>query len=382
MLTRLSALGGAAVLVAVTGACQVVQDARAGLEVSDAVDELLSWEAVTMVASVDATPEEVHDYLVRSGAERPTMEQARLLAELELTVAVGDPEQETRLNDLSAGDPLDGGMTVNFGGRDVAGVKQLAGRVYARVGAQAVIEDVYGGGEAAVARAERFERDAAALPDELSTATAALRGDWVEIEPFERDAYAASLTEHAGVPADAAGDTAAALVDAADLLAPERLWDAVHRVDGALRSGASVRPAGEERGARLVGVRLPAGDAHEAVGPLLALLTEQSERFGLPPLVAEPADPDAPVAAELAVRNGVLTHASFDLAQFAGPGAGSLPLEIFLAGGSALNLAPPQNGAGPLTPDELNVALMFLADRQEERARDEDRADVPGPMQP
>ncbi|MDT0443345.1 hypothetical protein [Streptomyces johnsoniae] len=379
---RLSALGGAVLLATATGACQVLQNAEAGLEVSDAVDELLSWEGLTLVASVDATPEEVHDYLVRSGADEPTMAQARLLADLELTVAVGDPEQDTRLTDLSEGDPLDGGMTVNFGGRDITGVKQLEGRTYVRVGAEAVIEDVYGSGEAAVARAERFERDAADLPDELSGAASALRGDWVEIEPFEHDAYADALTEHADVPADVAHNTADALVDAGQLLRPESLWDAVGRFESTLRSGASVRPAGEERGAELVGVRLPAGDAHHAVEPLLGLLAEQGERFGLPPLVAEPADPDATVSAELAIRNGVLTHATFDLGQFAGPGGGSLPLDLFLAGGSALNLNPPEGAAGPLTAEELSVALLFLADLQERREQDEDRADVPGPMQP
>ncbi len=127
---------------------------------------------------------------------------------------------------------------------------------------------------------------------------------------------------------------------------------------------------------------MPAGEAHHAVGPLLDLLAEQSERFGLPPLVAEPADPQATVSAELAIRNGVLTHATFDVGQFAGPGAGSLPLELFLAGGSALNLNPPEGAAGALTAEELSVALLYLADLQERREEDEDRADVPGPMQP
>ncbi|MDT0346670.1 hypothetical protein [Streptomyces litchfieldiae] len=382
ILLRLGALGGAALLATATGACQVIQNARTGLEVSDAVDELLSWEGVTIVATVGADAEQVHDYLLRSGAEDVTEQDARLLADLELTVSAGDPEDETPLKDLAPGDPLNGAITVNFGGRDVAGVKLLGEETYARVGGQAIIEDVYGSGEAAVARAERFERDAAGLPDSLRAAATALRGDWVEIEPYDHEAYAEALTEHAGVPADTAANVAAALIDGAALLDPESLWESVGALESTLRSSASLRHAGQERGAETVVVEMPAGAAYRAVEPLLGLLAEQTERFGLPPLVAEPADPDAPVTAELSIRNGVLTNATMDVGQFAGEDAGSLPLDLFLAGGSALNLNPPENPAGLLTPDDLAVALMYLAEQDERRQEDEDRADVPGPMQP
>jgi hypothetical protein len=382
ILLRLTALGGAALLTAATGACQVIQDARTGLEVSDSVDELLAWEGVTMVATVGADAEQVQDYLERSGARDASPEVARLLSELELTVSAGDPEGETPLNELSSGDPLNGAMTLNFGGRDVVGVKLLDEHTYARVGGQAIIEDVYGGDEAAVARAERFEEDAAGLPRALSAAATALRGDWVEVEPYEHEEYAEALTEHGGVPPETAADIAAGLIDGAALLEPESLWESVGRMESTLRSSASLRPSGEERGAQTVTVRMPAGDAYRAVRPLLTLLADQSARFGLPPLVEEPADPSATVTAKLSIRNGVLTNATVDVAQFAGEDAGSLPLDLFLAGGAALNLDPPANAGAPLSPDDLAVALMFLSEQAEHRQEDEDRADLPGPIQP
>ncbi|WP_326598479.1 hypothetical protein [Streptomyces sp. NBC_01803] len=362
-----------------------MQNARAGLQVSDAVDELLSWEALTTVATVDATPEEVYDYLLRAGAgsgREPSMDAARLLADLELTVSVGDPEGETRMKDIGPDDPLNSAMTVNFGGRDIAGVKMLNGHAYARVGGQAIVEDVYGGDEAAVARAERFDRDAARLPAALATAELALRGEWVEVEPFAYEAYAEALNEHGDVDPATAEALAGVLTDGGAMLDPGAQWDLAGGLESTLRSGGSLRRTGEAHGADTVEVHLPAGEAYRALGPVLTLLTEQCERFGLPPVVSAPADPSAEVTAELAIRNGVLTNATFDLGQFGPEGAGSLPLNLFLAGGSALNLDPPETTTGPLTPADLTVALLYLAEQNESRAEDESRADVPGPIQP
>ncbi|TDC19989.1 hypothetical protein E1265_22940 [Streptomyces sp. 8K308] len=367
----------------------MIQQAQAGLEVSDAADELLSWEALTVGATLEATPEEVYAYLQRAAARdggtvQPSADQARLLADLELTIAVGDPERETQMRELDPDDELDGAMTVNFGGRDVAGVKNIGDNTYVRVGAQAVVDDVYGGGEAAVARAQRLEQDAAQLPDSLTAARNALAGNWVEIDPDRYADYAAALSEGGGdgVSADAAGRMAGALIDGGELLTPEAQWEFVEALETTLRSEATLRPSGEARGAELVTVTMASDDARRALAPLLALLTAQTERFGLPPLVDRSTDTTEPVEAGLEIRNGVLTAATFDLGQFAGPDAGSLPLRLALTGGSALSLNPPDPADGQLAPEDLTVALLYLEMLDERREADDGRADVPGPMQP
>ena len=369
-----------------------MQNATTGLQVSDAVDELLSWEAVTVAASIDATPEQVRDYLSRSAARngtgrQPTERDARLLSHLELTIAVGDPGRDRALHDLDEDDPLDGAMTVNFGGRDITGVKSIGDRTYVRLGTEALVADVLDGDEAAVSHAHRFAEDADLLPPSLDTAARALRGDWVEVDPYEFDAYAQALHESGHVDADTADRLGGALLDGGRLLTPQAQWELVEQLNATLRAHATVHPAGQARGAELVTVRMPAGEAQRALGPLLTLLAAEADRFGLPPLVDQPTDPDAPVEAQLAIRNGVLDGVTVDLGQFGGPDAGSLPLHLDLAGGSALSLKAPGSGndapeAQPLTPDDLAVALLYLQMREEERAADEDRADVPGPMQP
>ncbi|WP_129841729.1 hypothetical protein [Streptomyces sp. RFCAC02] len=110
-------------------------------------------------------------------------------------------------------------------------------------------------------------------------------------------------------------------------------------------------------------------------------MNDQAERFGLPRLVDRPADGDGTVTARLEIRGGVLTDATVDLGQFGGADAGTLPLDLSLAGGSALSLKAPESD-GPLDPRELTVALMYLSAEAAERNEDPDRADVPGPVQP
>ncbi len=359
---------------------------------SQAVDELLSWEALTIGAVLDATPEQVAAYLAhsaaRDGGAPATPEEARLLSELELTIAVGDPERELRMRDLGPDDPLDGAMTVNFGGRDVAGVKNIEDRTYVRVGAESIVDDVYGGDEAAVTAAARFEDDAERLPDSVATAAGALRGNWTEVDPYRFEDYAAALDEAGGVDQETANRLGGALVDGAELLVPETQLALADALGDALRSEGELHRRGEADGAEQVDVTLPAADAWRALEPMLSVMTAQLTQFGLPPLVREPADGDARVTARLQIRNGVLTDATVDLAQFgdAAPGgedaeAVTLPLHLSLAGGSALSLNPPESD-GPLDPAELTVALMYLRVQAEERADDPDRADVPGPMQP
>jgi hypothetical protein len=173
---------------------------------------------------------------------------------------------------------------------------------------------------------------------------------------------------------------AAALTETAPLLEPAAQWDLVDGLGAALRSGASLRHRGETDGAERIEVRLPAGVAQQALAPLLDLMDRQSDRFGLPSVVHEPADPGAPVSAEVAVRNGVLSAITFDLGQFAGPDFAELPLLLKLNSGSAISLTAPD--APVLHPDDLTVALLYLKLREEQRREEPHRGHVPGPMQP
>ncbi|KAB8157086.1 hypothetical protein FH609_028870 [Streptomyces sp. 3MP-14] len=398
-LRRIAALGGVALLATGSAACQVAESAGAGFAVSDAIDELLSREALTVGATLDAGPDEIYAYLTRAAesraaeassaeegggdaeAEPPTLDEARLLSDLELTFSVGDPEEETLMRDLAPEDPRNSSLTVNFGGRDVLGLKQVEDTTYLRVGAEAIVEDVYGGDEATVARAERFAQDAGQLPESLADTATGLAGDWVEVDPYQYPAYADALAEHGGVAPETAHDLAATVEDGDALLQPQRQWDVVGQLRNALEDGATTHHEGESRGAERVALRMTADQARSALGPLLNLLDEQVTRYDLPPVIGEPAPADAEVEAELAIRNGVLAEATFDLGQLDGGDAGSLPLRLSLAGGAALSLSAPES-AGPVSPEDLTVALLYLRVREEQRIEDEDRADLPGPMQP
>jgi hypothetical protein len=415
LLPRLvAALGVTALFAAGTAACQS-EDGQApgdGGQLALAVDELLAWDAVTAEATLEATPEEVYDYLVRSreaGGEarsdggtsqaprawgRPSMGDAQRLAELDLTTSLGRRDgEDVPLREMESPEEFDSAMVVSFGGNDAAGLKNIDGVVYTRVDVATIVQDVRHGDAAAVAAAERFTENAARLPGTLAVPAEALQGDWVRADPFRYEEFASVLSERGagtGIPSGTAEDVAAALTDAGELLTTEAQWAFVEELQAVVGSGeATLRRTGEERGADRFEVRLPAGEAWRAMSPLLTLFTEQSERFGLPPVVAEPTDEAAgtTVSGELTIRNGVLTGVTFDLAQFGPDGAGGggdlppLPLSVALTGGSALSLSAPAIG-GDLTPEDLRLALMYLADQAERREEDPGSAEIPGPMQP
>lgn len=387
---RLAALGGVAVLTAATAGCQVAQSAQAGAGVPDALDELLSLESVTAQAEFAATPAQVHDYLRRSaaahGEPEPTAEQARVLSELEVTTVVGVPngdEDHARLREQSEGEPLDTALAIGFGGEDAVGVKNVDERTYFRVNGPALVRDAYGGSEAEAERAMRMVRDSERLPDSLEAARDAFQANWVEGDPHLFEAYSDALHDGADVPYSGTDRIAAALTDANALLTAGAQWSLVEGLRTAAGGATTLREAGEENGAQLVEVRLPAMDAQRALGPALRVLAEQGERFGLPPLVYEPDDPDAEVAGELSIRNGVLTGVTFDVGQFGGDAeeAGSLPLEVSLRSGAAIPLDEPDDSA-ELAPEDITVALLYLRVWGEQRDADPDRANVPGPVQP
>lgn len=423
--TRLAALGGAALLTAAAVGCQAAQSAGADQagqagqpaagEVTGAVEQLLSWEALTVQATLDASADELYARLrqaERPGGPRASRDDARALSELELTAVVGDPGTDTDLVDLGADAPLDTALSLGFGGEDALGVKRVQGRMFTRVNAQTIVRDVYAAGDAAAARAARFTEDAAQLPEPVRVAGDALRGGWVEAEPHLYEAYAEALDDSGIAPSGTVAGLTAALSDAQRLLDGNTQWAFARELTDALGSGATVRAAGEEHGARLYRLELGAADARRALGPLLELLAWQQARFGLPPLAGGTGGPgdggsaasgaagepgtggagNERVTAELSVRNGQLTHVTFDLAQLgssadAGAGAGTdaadarLPLRLALAGGTALSLEPPPV-RGRLTPQDLTVALMYLRVRQEEREEEAGRPNIPGPIQP
>jgi hypothetical protein len=367
-------------------------------EVAEALDRLLAWEGVTTEASVAAPTEQVYEYLQRTGAATgglPSANDARRLADMEVTTTTGTPTDNAALGELADSDPLYSAMTVAFGGDDALGLKYIDGASYARVNAAAIAQDVLHGDEADVAEAERFVRNASRLPDALAVPREALAGNWVAVDPFLYDAYAEALTtgETAVTEPDAAEDVTGALTDAGALLTPDAqrafvdgLREAVGGEDVTYRRG------GGERGAEVVELRMPAGEAWRALGPLMTLFAGQAERFGVPPVVAEPTGEAAGrmVTTELRLRNGVLGGVTLDLAQF-GPAESAdsadsqsslppLPLSVTLTGGSALSLTPAAGAV--LTADDLTLSLLYLAQEAGEREAAPGRDGLPGPMQP
>lgn len=351
------------------------------------MNELLFREAVTVGATLDASPGRVRAYLADiaepGGGEAAEAgdDGAELLSRLELTASIGGNDETVALRDLDAEDPVGAAVAVGFGGEDVLAVKQVAGEHYLYIRADSVVRDVLGGDAAAVRSAQRRMADARELPEGMGDASDALRGRWTRVDPYRYGEYADALAGGSGLDASLARAVAGALGDTAPLLAAEAQWQLAHGIRQVLEDGSRVRASTREDGAERVVLELTAGSADAALDPLFRLLRVESARFGLPSLLLDPVDPAAKVTAELEVRNGVLTELVFDLGQFGGPGVTELPLRLDLTPGAAHELQAPAGG-GRLAPEDLTVALLYLTMREERHEGDPGRGELPGPVQP
>ncbi|NLU70268.1 hypothetical protein HCC30_23870 [Streptomyces sp. HNM0574] len=367
--------------VTVSG-CGAAEHVTAGMKAKGALETLGKQSSASFVASVDGSEEDARTFLrgVRGG--EPSDRAVRLLANTEVTMAVGSGQEDIPLAEMKRSDAMDVAAALNFGRTDVFAVKSVRDKLYLRAEPANLAEQL----ETSDKRRHQADEIVALaedLPDSLGSAKDALRGSWVRVDPETFDDFAQAadrLTERAGKegaqhgPAGAALDaadaprgTAQALrraVSVASALNGQTQREFVERLETLLREHARFSDGGERGGAEHVKVTLP---GREAAADLSAAL----EPLGadVPPSRV----PDHDVTADLAVRRGQLTSLTVDLGQFTGawgkeaagkPGSGEevphLPLKLELGGGAALSVDPP-DGARELRPEDLMASLMYGA---------------------
>ncbi|MCZ7417396.1 hypothetical protein [Streptomyces sp. WMMC897] len=348
-------LGGGAV------ACTTAQKLTTALRLQEAVERLGRLDTASVTARLDAEPDAVLAYLRQragAGADGERLrEQARLLADLEVAVAV---RAEGHLRDLSPGDRVDLAASVGFGGEDVLGLVTVDEQLHLRFGLSAMAAETRWRGPV-LRDAPELEALADELPSALHSVRAALRGAWVRVEAAEFGEFAEALGGRPHAPAERIARSTTLLTS------DEVRQHLVGAVRDVLTTRGALRDAGERGGVRHLTVTLPAGDAARA---LAAALEPIRYRVGDPDLGAAERVPDRPVELDLALRDGALSSLTVDLARLDprapdGPGAATLPLRLEFAPGQVARVAAPHD-APRLRPQDLLAALTY-ADLHEPR---------------
>lgn len=341
-----------ALLGAGTLACTTAQQVSTAWKVKHAVDKLGERESVSMTARFDATPEQIHSYLQQgrgTGKGPRARENAQLLADLELAVSLSADEP---LRELTDSDRADSAAAVNFGGLDVFAYKSIDKKLYVRMNASALAQEL-GERDSLLGRVAELGKLPETLPPSLDTAKSALKGKWVRVNPREFGEFSEALGGRAGAGSDRAADSTVLLRSAT---LQQRL---VSAVENALGEHASFTAAGHHQGADHVTLKLPA----RTVGrQLAAALRPVQPHVGELDLSVLERAPDRTVEMDLAIRHETLSTLTVDLGQFDDGRTGRLPLQLKFAGGEAVSVAAP-TGAGKLHPDDLLAALAYVSVR-------------------
>ncbi|SFL71943.1 hypothetical protein [Streptomyces pini] len=350
--TRLAAVG-CALLIAASTACQAPGRTDAEARVRQAVDRLGEWETVSVAARVDAPADEIHAFL-RHNHERgmgPAVSRtdALLLSRMETAFVFG---ADRPLKDLGGKDRIDTAAAVNFGNRDVAAYKSVGADFYVRANWTRLAHET-GRSRETVVRAAELARSADSLPPSMAAARDMLEGRWVQMDPEEFDHFARAV-------GGKYGERAQRLANSVDILQSAR---AQHRVIGAVRRAlddhAVLRESGRADGAERVRVTLPARETADGLARALAPLEDRFDGIGFTWLERAP---DRRITAELALRGGVLSGMTVDLAQFTGQtDAGEteeIPLTLSFAPGSAVSVKAPR-GARWLDPQDVMAAVLY-----------------------
>ncbi|MGW8379329.1 hypothetical protein [Streptomyces sp. ODS28] len=365
-----AAAGCAAAVAASLVSCEATEKLTTGMKVKSAVEKLGDSPSASVIATVDATPQEAYRFLEKTRGGSPSQRQARLLSRAELTMATSTGDPEKPIKEMDRSEAADVAASLNFGGPDVAEVRSVDEQVYMRVGPQSLAQQA--GGAADRRRANEAVELAGKLPGYLASARDALQGKWVRINPYAFDSFArvAQSMSWGGqpVPGSKPGATSAkvrrttaaassTLRDATGITAGlngQAQREFLTGVEKTLAEHASFKAAGQRAGADVVRISMP---AHAAARDLADALKPLGVHLN-------PADvPEHTVHADLSIRRGQLTNLSLDLGQFAPGGTASgahLPLRLELGGGAAIPVWT-SGGAKELKPQDLVAAAAYEA---------------------
>ncbi|NLU72571.1 hypothetical protein HCC61_07780 [Streptomyces sp. HNM0575] len=377
-------------------ACSSAEHLTTGMKVRNAVLKLGDQPAATVVASVDGSPRQAREFLTKArgggGKHRVSKKDAFRLARAELTLSAGtgDEEEKTPLKEMPRSDAANVAAALNFGGKDVAGIKSVDDKLYLKADLPLLVDETRGS-EDAQDKAEEIVDLADDLPSTLGAAQDALKGEWVRADPaaFDDFAHAAQILaerqraaqekkadEKSHEKGDEKGDGKSAKQDEGDkkggkdgprdqaerareirdaitvgsALDGQSQREFVNRVQELLRKHAEFDAKGERGGAERVRMTLP---GHKAAKDLVGALR---------PLGAEidpKRVPDGDIAADLSIRRGQLTSLTLDLGQFT-RGDAHLPLSLEFSGGDAVAVTAP-GGTKELQPQDLVAAMMYGA---------------------
>jgi hypothetical protein len=357
----LAAAGVVAVIAAGSAACGTNTPTTPEGKVKSAFDKLSDQKSLTLGLHIDATGQQI--YAASGGGDDDfTLADAKLLASLKVSLSASSDKAFTNIKGddkgTSVGLRIDGGSD---GKQNLIEVRSVDQKLYVRANLKALTTsfDTQDSHSSDLADLNQLLAKVDQLPSSLASVKAALKGQWVSIDPKAFGDFASSMLKNL----DKAGGTGTGTDSIPDLTDPKAIDPATQRqvitaLEKALQRDAKVTDTGNHGGADHLTVTAPARRlTKDVLGSITPLFKDLPGGGG--DEVKSLTDPktyqDIPnrnVSIDLALKGGKLSAISFDVSQL-DTGSKGVKVPLVLSFDSDADPVSAPSGAKQLNPQDL-----------------------------
>jgi hypothetical protein len=344
----LAAAGVVALIAAGSAACGTASAASPDAKVKNAFDKLSGQKAVTLGLHIDASADQI--YAALQGEDDFTKDNAKLLADLRAAITVSS---DKAFKDTKNGDKGSFGFQLaadGSGKKSLLDIRSVDQKLYLRLdlkGFEAL--DTGSSKNKDLGQLDQFLNTADDLPASLGSVKAALKGEWVTLDPKSFSDFAKSMSKGSG-----GGSPLGALPNSGKGLDAKSQRQIIEALRKALVNNAKFKDLGNHGGADHVLVTVPTRQLAKELESSLTPLTKQIPDF-------KPSDlddvPNKSVSVDVAVKGGKVSAITLDAAQLDSRAKGKLPLVLDIDSGADPVSAP--SGAKTLNPQDIMGLFMY-----------------------
>jgi hypothetical protein len=376
----LAAAGVVALIAAGSAACGTAH-ATPQTKVENAFTKLSNQKSLTMGLSFDATSDQI--YAALKDEDDFTASDAKMLASLHMKLAVASGKKFSLLDSASKA-VNDDSSAVDFqlsndpeGKKSLIEVVSVDKKLYLRADIKGLHKLDASGDSSDDAEFNEFLANAEKLPSSLASVKAAVKGEWIMIDPKAYVEYLKSMADKYGGGSDDGSDSSG---DSLNGLIPG--MPSTPKIDAktqkqlveALRTALSHNATYKDLGKNHVQVSVPAKQFAQELKTSLRPIVDQIPDFDANDLNGLDDVPNRTVTVDVGVKGGSVSSVTFDLAQLDTTiTGGKLPLKLTLDRDVDGISAP--KGALQLNPQDLMGLVMTDPSMSDDAYSDDEYSD-------
>lgn len=362
----LAAAGAVALITTGAAACGGESGTPQG-KVGNAFDKLAASNTVTVGLGFDGTADQI--YAAMKNEDGFTRNNAELLSSLRLSLTASSQKSFNLLGTSKSGakggafaialstDAQGSDAAAGFNGTGLAEIRYVDQKMYLRFDLKGLAK--LDPKSSTSNQLNQFLNQTDQLPSSLASVKAALKGQWVSIDPKAFQDFIKSMGAQGGGSDGSSGSADSPFGAAGPKLSAAQQRQLIEGLKRALAHNVTYKDLGHHDGADHVQVTVPArAFVKEAATDLEPVLTKLPgfQASDLTDMKNAKGVPNKNVSVDVAVKGGKLSAITFDVAQLDTQAHGPVPLKLTFKG-SAQSLGAPQ-GATVLNPQDIMGLFM------------------------